>query len=406
MKTTKLKIAVFDDEEQTRGLFQKKITDTVPHEQYEVIVFTPKVFNEELEKIRERQKNFRANGTWKGTKPSSILDDTSILILDYDLFEANPFLKASEIAYLTRCFTTCGLIIVINEAGHNPFDLTLKGQLHSFADLHIGQDQLSSPFLWGVKQPKNSNKIPKDYYPWQWPDLLSYYHSFDARIKDVLSAHKQKQSIEDTLGFDKGTFDLMSRNISQFIGDNASNATFETFVMSEGGLEFKDRQFKKNIHVDPSIIARIGAARIAKWLEYSVLSEQDILVDAPHLVSRLPGLLSGDPKKIASWNNITLRGTTNITGIKTKPIKSLQFPKLFWASRPLWFWRKVMEDKEIEHVREPWKIEYPEWVFCEDASAFSTKHQEFVSKVQSTYSRRYLRYFDSVEYEPRNRLSL
>lgn len=406
MKTTKLKIAIFDDEEKTRSLFLKKVTTTVPQKQYEVVALKPTEFTNELEKIKDRQKCFRVEGSWEKTKSHSILDDVSILILDYDLFETYAFLKASEIAYLVRCFTTCGLIIVINEAGHNPFDLTLKGQLHSFADLHIGQDQLSSPFLWGVKQPKNNSRTPTEFYPWQWPDLLSYYQSFANRIKDVLSSHKHNLPIEDTLGFDKGTFNLMPRNISQFLGDNASNATFEAFIASENGLEFKDRQFKSDIHIEPSIVARVGAARIAKWLEYSVLSEQDILVDAPHLVFRLPGLLSGDPKTIATWNNVTSRGPTTKTGIKASLIKNYQFQKTYWVSRPLWFWRKIMEDKNIEQVREPWNIEYPKWVFCEDASAFSVERQEFVSKAQSSYSRRYIRYFDSVEYEPRNRLSL
>ena len=405
MTTSKLNIAVFDDEIGTRTKFHKKLTSILPSNKFEVIALDPNQFASELEIIALRQSNFRDQGNWQEIR-HNIFDDISILILDYDLFETQRFLKASEIAYLIRCFTTCGLILIANETSHNPFDLTLKGQLNSFADLHIGQDQLDSPFLWGLKRPDRRLQIPDSFYPWHWPDLPNYFLSYQKRIHDVLSAIKKKLPIEKVLGFDPGTFDLMPRNISQFLGEDPSKATFTTFVMSENGLELKDRKLKKGVQPDAKIAARIAAARIAKWLEYSVLPEQDILADAPHIVSRLPGLLSGNSKKISSWNDTAVRGQTTELGINSKPIEKLRFKKSHWISRPVWFWRKVMEYKNIEDVRQPWNIDYPTWVFCEDASVFSIDFKEFVSKAQSSYSRRYLKYFDSVEYEPRNRLSL
>lgn len=405
MKKSKFQIALFDDELQTRDAFYRDLFSVVSKDKFDIKKIDTNEFKKELEIIQGRQKDFRNTGNW-GKSVNSMLDEVSILVIDYDLFDAHPFLKGSEVSYLARCFTTCGLIITINEAGHNPFDLTLTGNLNSFSDLHLGQDQLSSPYLWGKKEPKVTAKTPSDLYPWQWPDLVDYYQNYERKIEDVLDAIKKNISIESSLGFDKGTFNSLARSVSQFIGDNASDVTYTEFVASESGLEFKDRQIKNGADVNPIIVARVCAARIAKWLEYSLLTEQDILVDAPHLVSRLPEFLIGDSQKIATWNGVAKRGSNVKININNKILRQFKFEKAFWISRPVWFWRKIMEDKSIDQVREPWNISYPKWMFCEDASAFSIKSSEFVSKAQSSYARRYACVFDSVDYEPRNRFSL
>ena len=45
---------------------------------------------------------------------------------------------------------------------------------------------------------------------------------------------------------------------------------------------------------DQGGIERVAAARLGKWLERLVLPGQNVLVDAPHLVSRFPSLVAAD----------------------------------------------------------------------------------------------------------------
>ncbi len=397
---TNIKITVFDDEDRIRTQFKERLDKCLPKDRYETKILIE--FKTEFEILSDRQRDFRIKGTWDTSKRSSI-DETSILIIDYDLFDTSPFLKAESLAYLVRCFSSCGVIIILNRFGHHPFDLTLKGRIESFADLHIGQDQLDNPYLWGVKSPDNRSDVAKSFYPWCWPELPSYYESFNERIADVFNSIESKAAIETMLGFPHGMFNGLPRSIAQFIGDDASKVTIDDFILSDNALEYKDRP-KGNF--DPVVMSRIGAARISKWLEYSILPEQDILVDAPHLVSRLPSLLEGNPKKIYSWNRTAQRKSFAEIGVKADIIDRFRYKKAHWLSRPAWFWRMLMEDNTISDVKEPWKISDPEWVFCEDGSAFSKKHNEFISSSYSAFSHRYIRHFDNVDYEPASRMSM
>lgn len=394
----KIKITVFDDEERIRTSFKGTLDKCLPKDQYETKILID--FIGEIELLSHRQKDFRKNGTWDTTK-RCMIDETSILIIDYDLFDASPFMKAESLAYLVRCFSSCGIIVILNRFGHNPYDLTLKDHIGSFADLHIGQDQLDNPYLWGVKLPDNRSDVPKRFYPWYWPELPSFYESLQKRIDDVATSMENKTTIEAMLGFTQGTFNGLSRSMAQFIGDDASKATIDDFIRSESVLEYKDRP---RGDLNPINVSRAVATRISKWLEYFLLPEQDILVDAPHLVSRFPGLLDGNPKKILSWNHTAQRKSYDEIGVKTDIIEPFRYKKTHWLSRPAWFWHDVMEYDKIDDVREPWKISYPKWVFCEDASAFSIDHKEFVANTYSAFSRRYIKQFDRVDYEPRTRI--
>ena len=119
--------------------------------------------------------------------------------------------------------------------------------------------------------------------------------------------------------FDRELFLLLPREIVEFIEKPAQKRTFSNhvreFVTESGnGLRLKDK-ISLNDDTNDHILARVGAARISKWLERLVLPEQDILVDAPHLVLRYPNLITSDKKrkKIETWKqNSTINRTRQI----------------------------------------------------------------------------------------------
>jgi hypothetical protein len=385
-------ILIYDDEE----TFQSDLRDQLAFLETTCDIKTPG--NEEflgwMEILANRQREFRETGTWSDER--IFLDEVDIFVVDYDLFGATSFLTAEDVAYLVRCFSRCGLIVGVNQYGYNPFDLTLKGHPQSFADLNIGQEQLGIRGLW--------KEDGKGFRPWHWPILSDYLNAFEKKIEDVEGGLQADAPICEVIGFTTDLFTLLPRSTGEFIGGNPSETRFQEFVVNSGnGLRQKDARVKD---IDEKIVARIGAARISKWLERFVLSGQDILVDAPHLISRYPSLLSGDRADVATWNKTARLVAYDGLGLSTEVIERFRLKKGYWTSRPAWFWRKLRECEEIKEVREPWTIERPNWVFCEDISRFCEEYTEFVADVDSPFTRRFVSRIEEVDYQPAYRFSL
>jgi len=386
------KILVYDDEGEMQNRLCEKLRGLEAlREAFDIMPLERNVFLQTMEALRERQSAFRKIGRWDGEKIA--LDEASFLMIDYDLL-GNPldsFLTGEGVAYLARCFSTCGLIIGINQPPLIDFDLTLQGRPESFADLNIMEKNLNNPGLWGGEW--------QGFRPWYWPNLPGFWASFERRIADVKEA--LDAPIWEVLGFDRYTFDVLPRSISDFLGAEPAEVTFREFVRKSGNaLKVKDA---KSDDCAPEVLARVAAARISKWLERLVLPGQDILVDAPHLVSRFPSLISGDAGDIGAWNTTARLGSPDESGLNAGIIEEYRLKNDHWLSRPVWFWDGLRSCERIQEVREPWTAQMPEWVFCEDASRFHDRSGTtmFVAETESPYSRRFVQRFDDNDYNYR-----
>jgi len=394
------KILIYDEEEVFKAKLEASVRK-VPglSDNFQIDSMSDGEFDRSLESLKERRIELRKRGAWDGRMS---LDEVDIFVIDYDLFERYPRLNGEEMAYLARCFSECGLIVGVNQFRKRDFDLTLKGHLESFADLNVNEldrsNQLSNPNLWGVHE--------EGFHPWRWPALPRYQRDFERKVKDV--RENLETPIWQVLGFPLEQFEILPRSIVQFLGGAKlpDEITFRDFVVESGdGLQSKDAKCKDQI--DDNVVARIGAARISKWLERLVLPNQTILMDAPHLVSQYPSLLDRDTTNIDTWNATARRTSYDGLGLKIDIIEQFRFKKEYWLSRPAWFWDGVRKYEEILEVREPWKIESPNWVFCEDASWFYEKgYREFVADTEPPFSRRFVRDFDRVKYGPVVRFSM
>jgi hypothetical protein len=395
------KIVIYDDMPQFKGRVKALIEKPVDAlDAFEVV---RPLDDEELKyclKVLEsRRRGFRKTGTWSGER--TFLDEASIFVIDFDLFDVFPYVEGDDLAYLARCFSDCGLIIGYRYADES-FDLTLRGELRSFTDLYVGGTQLGNPGLWGEAELTETG-----FRPWYWPILPDYLRRFEKKMEDVEKSLAEDMPICRVLGFPPDSFSMLPRSLSEFLGKEPDRITFRRLVTSAGsGLEPKDAEGPEA--ADDHIVARIGAARISKWLEWSVLPEQDIVVDAPHLVQRFPSLLAGEVGNVQSWNETLKLANHEELGMKVDLIEPFRFEKEHWFSRPVWFWDGLRECEEIVEVREPWKFEKTDWVFCEDTSRFHDREEcrEFVADVESPYARRFVRELDDVEYRPRVRFSL
>jgi len=354
-----------------------------------------KDFKRELGELGDRQVKTRSDKKWD--KDSMILDETSIFVVDYDLLKEfkETFLTGENIAYLARCFSTCGLIIGLNQfikLGDNRFDLTMKGHLESFCDLNIENKQLDNLGLWGDEK--------KEFRPWYWPHLPDYLTCFEKKVNEIID--DPNQTICEVLGIEE-VVKAFPRSALEFLGREPEKTTVKKFVTKSGnGLRARDNK------PTDAMVARIAVARLSKWLERVVLPGQDILVDAPHLVSRYPSLLTGDHSNIDNWNKTTSFDAYDRLGLNHELIEEFRFENIDWISRPVWFWGKVSNCQKIKEVKEPWEKERIEYVFCEDASSFYRREdcKEFIIKSESPYVRRFIRHFRNagIQYEPRARL--
>jgi hypothetical protein len=194
------------------------------------------------------------------------------------------------------------------------------------------------------------------------------------------------------------------RLVEKFLGPSGINATAREFALKSGnGLRPKDNK------PTDEVIARVTAARISKWLERMILPGQDILVDAPHLVSRYPSLLNGNPDDLDAWNQTARFEPPEELGINLEDTEKFSLEPSAWLSRPAWFWRELSSSKQIREASKPWDRKPAKYVFAEDSSRFYGKEEctEFMAEVDSPFVRRYVHYLRDigVTYTPASSLS-
>ena len=424
----KPEILIYDDEQGRPEVFKEKVEAglnkanqidrfNVKFLEYPDFQNTIKALEQRRIKFRENDEVFPEENINDGAEK---IDNASIFIIDYDLLH-NPkgeeekneelvtgSLTGEIVAYLVRCFSKCKLIVGLNQYGSNPFDLTLKADLDSFADLNLGDQQLDNPHLW-IGDWGDSRQ---GFRPWYWPNLCDLLHDFDKKVEDV--QEYLGTPISEFLDFDRELFELLPRDIVQFIwkdkGKEHSQTTFREFITKSGnGLKSKDAE-NLDDNSNNHVLARVGAARISKWLEQLVLPEQDILVDAPHLIARFPSLITDDKEKIETWNETAQLIDFSKLGMKTDLIEPFRFKKNYWVSRAVWFWDELRECENIKEVPEPWATVSPNWVFCEDASYFCNREKcrDFIADTTSPFTQRFVKYFNEgeVDYRPKARFLL
>lgn len=393
------RIVIYDDETRSGEQYLETLneSESITRNFENIESIESRKFLEELNLLKKRQLDLRNGKSWTGE--SSLFDEISVFIIDYDLVKASDsgsFLTGENVSYYVRCFSKCRIIIGLNQFGTNNFDLSLKGNPESYADLNIGSDQLDNPGLWGG--------MPDGFRPWCWPDIPGYLSNLAKKIRD-LEGNLDEQ-IFDFFALPEEIIGILPRSVSEFIGAEPKRTTFREFLTESGnGLARKDDNID---NMDEDIQALVIASRISKWLEQLVLPGQNILIDAPHLVQRYPSLLEGDHSNTETWNKTTTFEKPDEMEMDHEKIEEYRFKKDFWLSRPAWFLNGLINCQDIREVTDPWTREPIEFVFCEDSSSFHRKEEcrEFLAELESPYIRRYVRIFKGVDYTPRVRFSM
>jgi len=378
-------ILVCDDNPDDADRWSKEVRAVCPKD-FETTPVYPDKFFQAISGLEERRKLARSEKGHRVDCKGNLIDDASIIFIDYDLPRLNSrsYITGENVAYLCRCYAGCGLVVGLNQFGSNYFDLTLRGHPESYADLNIGSEQVANPGLWNETWCGEKT----GFRPWYWPLLPAALQAFERRVQDLSVSRALDKRILKYLGFEDEVTATLPRSTREFLGPNETpeDTTFKAFVLKSGnGLRPKD------VAPNTESMVRIAAARLWKWLERLVLAGQDILVDAPHLISRYPSLLKGDRKTTAAWNKTTsfARGSGEVNIPRNKNVR---FSQSDWVSRPAWFWKKLVNLDEIREIADPFSKEQADFVFCEDTSQFMPREaaREFIADLPSSFVRRFV----------------
>ena len=406
-----MKICVWDDETELAVDWGKKIRSLMEDDDVEVNAPDRKRIDEELHILHERRRTYMDSDEVLAPNGASQLDDTDILIVDNDLFELDHFsdFSAEMVAIRARVYTTCGCIVVLNRNPDLDFDLSLLGHSDSKADLHINDRFVADDGLW-LTCPKEDGI----FRPWHWPLLRASARLYKARVdelNDLLSSDERDMPILDYFGFSEDAKNRLSRSARAFLHPKrqAEEVSFYNFLA--GNATAVDVRDGKNIirKRDDCKIAQICAHRISKLLERLVLGPQDVLVDLPHLVEKLPFLVPPDYQSVeVFWNSLARLEHAPIDELHGE-ISPHLFQRNIWFDRPVFWWHQLDTEDNLDKLLGASDANPKQLVFCEDASAFhaSVDCHRFVAAHHSMSDARFVRWLndDDVNYGPQSRLA-
>ena len=237
MSQKKLDIVVCDDDPVATSEWVSVIGGRL-RENAEVQAPSLKDLSASLEVLTRRQRILRETGTLS-MEDRSIFDEADIIFLDYDLLDmdTNSYLTGQELAYLVRCYSPCGLIVVMNEGGSPTFELRLETPIDHFADLRISSTHLGNPGLW------SDNFI--GYRPWAWPILSHEVASFAARV-EIVAERLDKPVLETLKLNDLGDW-LSQRAVEALVNkgslEELQAVTFRDVVAAGSTLGYGQRTF-------------------------------------------------------------------------------------------------------------------------------------------------------------------
>lgn len=375
------------DDDGVRVQTWKSRIEGVPNlrDQVDVRALTPTEFAEVYAALEERQVAARRGVETSSNDRASILDDTDILIVDFDLTPRQQQELGDDslrqlvgsfgdvFAYLARCYTSVGFTVLVNQTFYqSTFDLTMSEFTFSFADLNVSDSDLARGSLWfGCSE-------NTEFRPWHWPRLLSSA----ALLRRIESRLDLEANIFEAIGMTLDELQLLDAKQLEPLGAPDTSA-------GRQGLRFKDlagenchfgRRSRSEVLFEPQE-RRLAAAALSHWLERVILPAQNIYVDAPHLAERRPDLVQeGGWEALTDLNQSDLSATLRLDELKTAETSVSE-----WTSRPVWSWLACPPESS-DFVGDS------ERVFCEDTSSFVSFQDaiEFRASVPGPWTQRFV----------------
>ena len=371
-------------------------------------------------------------GNWSRESEDTIFDspDFDIVILDNNLADLNisgARHTAESIAGYIRAFTRIPYIVSLNKNPHVDFDLRyLVGDYETRADLALNTEHLSNRELWTGQSKTSAHR----FLPWYWPALNEVPTKRRGQI-DFVKKHFD-DPVLTALSFPEEQMEYLSRHakgtLSPEIDDSSmKSVTFKMFFETScrslpirrerenitALFDSRDRAVRSFAR---SVVARVVAAEIDRWIRRDLLGPQDVLVDVPHLLMRMPFLLGEEADKLKQWNAAVLskrRPFGFSENVYKKHLSRAKFKHDNWVKAPCFWWQVLKADEKLNDLFFRSKVEWKEAIFCEDTSRFESvsdeeidSPKEFSAEFEGAWNRRHVAIVENNTYTPRSRFAL
>lgn len=362
---------------------------------YQVDPLEPEAFAAAYADLRKRQRARRFEETPPETDAASVLDGALIVVVDYDL---TPTTGADELdddtldtlsgsfgdtfAFLTRCYTRAGYTVLVNQDFYqSTFDLSHQKFAYSNADLNVAHNDLGRHELWtGVS---NGNT----FRPWNWPRLVEA----PDKHRKLASNLDLEAPVLETLGLaDEETYSQFAPEQLVLFGTDPKKVTFR----EAADFTRKLNRLSQPERFPEESLAKVAVASVSHWLERVLIPAQNVVVDAPHLAHRRPGLLRvPDPTQWTPLTNLA-EPAAAVALFDQEQVGAAQVAPLDdWVSRPVWLWHKCPRSRG--------RAAGIPTAFCEDVSGFHPIEDawEYTAAVPGPFKQRFVLY-EGVEEQP------
>lgn len=381
-----VKIVVLDDDESQSLTWSEYITDALDFLGLSFEVLHPSADNLKSfhEKLVERQERAREGdggyGAWESAADEPPYDQADLIVIDFELLR---FPSGHELAYLTRCFSKCRYVAVMNEMEHvNQFDLRMQEDQRHFADVIFADPQLANPGLWSGHS--------YGYRPWLWPSMLAELERSSAR-EQFVAEHLNEQVFE-AIGL-QGIADWLTTDAKAALSMTPDGREFDSLTFSD--IAKTPSGWRRTDRVPDDHRPRVIAARVAKWLRIQVLAAQEALVDLPHLISRYPSLATST--NLEDWDEASADLTPGRLKFDFTPAGDPWGSARLWLGRDAWLGSQLATRDTLQENVDPLSSAPSGFVFLEDLSRFAPREaaREFVPMVTTSRPIRFVSNPDS-----------
>ena len=357
--------------------------------------------------------------------------DVDIVILDNNLAAldvSGARHTAESIAGYIRAFTSTPYIVSLNKNPEVDFDLRhLIGDYHTQADVALNTDHLANRALWRARPGAGVNH----FQPWYWP-FLSEAPTKRRRQIAFVKEHLSEPVLE-ALSFSADHIDYLSRHAKGALSPETEDGSIGTVTFREfferscRSLPIRKEREELASKIDSEspterstalrIVARVIAAEIDRWIRRDLLGPQDVLVDVPHLLMRMPFLLGSNASRLKQWNKAVLaprRPFGLSEGIYRKHLARASFTRSIWVKSPCFWWQSLKADERLNRMFVADESNWVDAAFCEDVSRFKalssgarlSEPREFTTEFEGTWNRRHVAVIEGKKYSPRSRLAV
>lgn len=398
-----------------------------------------KALEKELESLFRRvssalSKERRRAEEWEPTR--GIFDRAAVVVIDNNLAAlelAGARLTAEAMIGYVRAFTAATYVVSLNKNPDVDFDLRyLVGDYQSQADVALNTPHLSSEALWGGRGASRGDG--EEFGPWYWPNLPAAVLARQDQVRQI-EAGGLEESVVKLLHFDTESVEALSRRARGPLSPEGEDdsavrdvTVLDFFRNACRALPAEDRESLAEWATDRADVAarrwvsRLVASDLEKWIRRDVLGPQDVLVDLPHLLIRMPFLLGGRAGDAEAWNRVLNESEEPfglLPDVYKKHVRHARFDTSgSWTGSPCFWWSKLKADDELEKLFFSSGDEWADVAFCEDVSRFRPLADagppgqeyprgpvEFEAEFEGTWTRRHVARLPDKQYAPRSRFA-